>query len=121
MGRSRPSASASSLTPPSRKATSISGRSFCWRNLASVVFEVPISGTTFIPVALVYGSAMQVWNASPQFPPYQATRTSFDCAKVAPQKREAAKAVKRDIFFEINFTPLFHVYKLAAHLYSATP
>lgn len=63
----------------------IVGAFFCCCSLASVVVEVPISGTTAMPVALVKGWATQVLKAVPQLPPYQATvmRSDF-CAWAAP-------------------------------------
>ena len=50
---STPAWAASSLMPPSIQATSIVGAFFCCCSLASVVVDVPTSGTTVTPVALV--------------------------------------------------------------------
>ncbi|MNW00912.1 hypothetical protein D3C71_1964660 [compost metagenome] len=50
---STPACAASSLMPPSIQATSIVGAFFCCCSLARVVVDVPTSGTTVTPVALV--------------------------------------------------------------------
>ncbi|MNT99148.1 hypothetical protein D3C72_2419200 [compost metagenome] len=52
--------------------------------------DVPISGVTAMPVALVNGSATQLRKASPQLPPYMATVSLPLCACAAVAKVAAA-------------------------------
>src|SRR6266851_762313 len=98
-------AAATSLMPPSIQAASMVGDPFCCCSLASVVLEVPISGTTLIPVALVKGSATQALNASPQLPPYQATVIWFCACNGAAKAVKASATAAAGTMFERTMSP----------------